>query len=144
MDRPVLTHEQKRDNWVEQQLARTEFWERAAKFAPNQSTRHEIAAIAKAEALGGKCFICHHPWKHVTYENDAGMADYYVPDCNCYPECPNCETLLYQEQVTGYLARKGWHCPNCGWLLLDGTTKRWGPEIKEKLKKAREECTARL
>tara|TARA_Y100000310_G_C20439656_1_gene695457 strand:+ start:199 stop:735 length:537 start_codon:yes stop_codon:yes gene_type:complete len=60
------------------------------------------------ESLGGNCVKCHKPWRRVEVDNLYVTAEYYRPDCHCFPRCPLCAHYLWTD-----LALQREACSNC-------------------------------
>jgi len=80
------------------------------------------------EMLGGKCPTCGKEWVKIEFNNKFLKGIYYEPSCDCFIQCPECETWLYDKQYE--YAGKLKYCDNCFFKLVETETgkKRYGKE----------------
>jgi hypothetical protein len=116
-----------------------EIWDKTK----SPSIRTKLHMLLSAELDGGPCPECGKGWHKVEFNNPFLAGVYYRPVCECFIKCPNCQRIVYDDQLIGMLEKKIFNpdsrqmdvimvCTNCGWTLDDGEKKRYGIEYEQK------------
>lgn len=122
-----LTPEQKAEMWNSIIDGRQLFYERL--YDEVKNNKDIFGKLFTLEFNGGECWTCGEHWKE--QRNQATNGKYYIPDCECFVTCPNCDTPLYDLQHK--YNNKLYFCDNCNMQLINTVTnsKRHGKVFKQ-------------
>ena len=100
-----------------------------------------LKAFKRLEFEGGECPMCKATWKMIEFQNKICYGGYFVPGCECYIQCPACNTHLYEDQTSGILEAYAYQCTNCNFELIKEGVRRvygeWPEKIRQEIKETR-------